>query len=342
MPEPSPDNVWGGATAKEQRLKDYVNHQDREATRTREATEAMAQQAAAHAAIQAEAMGHMLAAQQGLQQEANLKRVTPEILFHVIQARTVILKNLPKILKALQGAVQEIPAEQSEVLLTFQENFRGYANTVFSIDSTYLSDFEHKQSLQELRAELHPIIKQWNQVCHTNITLRNLQIPQIVSERYSLAMKFTKKQIDNYFSKHQQALLEQQAVDSVLNQQLNEYQMFVIGGVISIFLGIIWAFLMPEIEDKSAAFCIWITPPLVVGYASLYIWNACHDPSEEQATLAAIIQELSAIHPPEDIGSFETIRDEMNWKGDSWILNQKGKKAVDLEIDKFWRIDIPT
>ena len=339
-------NIWGGAQNKEFRLKEFVHHQDKEATLTREAIEGLSQQVAIQTAMQAEALRQIGSILYALHHESNLGRITPDILFQAIQIKQSVIDPIKQFLSTLQElpTSEVISPEFAPKCVQYVELIRGIANMVYSIDRTYLVDFSQKKALQDLREEMKPIIEQWNNVKHLNASLRYLLTQQIVSKRYAYASKFSKADINAYISLRQEWVnasnREKTTIEDSRNLKTGINTVAGISSLVSIIVGIV---LMNG--DNGGAGIFFVTlPPLIC--CGLIVYFNTKYVSEPQSQIRSLKHSLAlrvlAIHPPDEIEPLAMIKDELMCKGNTWVLNKKGKKAIDQEINMFWLVDMPT
>lgn len=331
-----PNQIWGfnAEWSKEQRLKRFVEHQDNEATRIREATELLAREAA----VQTAALGQIASILHALHHESNLGRITPDILFQAIQIKQQVLdiiKNFCTSLEVTQTSNSTIPMEISQSVPLTVKTMKELVNVVCTIDRTYLIDFSQKKALEDLRCEMAQLLEQWNKTSLSSKPLRNLIAQQIVSERYPVARKLSYSEFMLYATKRNQWLRARTAEATSNNQNKassnSDIAIIAYGGGGSLLIFSLYLMHMKVIG--LGVFMLLLIIPLLLLVIYKIVTAGELSPTIPQS--ASLFRELCTIHSPEDYKGLKVIEDELAWINDAWVLNKRGNAAIALEIDKF-------
>jgi hypothetical protein len=343
------DGVYWGPMGKEWRLKDFVEHQDREVTRTREATEAAARAVAQQGEELVASLRQMANAEE---QQANKLRLTPDVLFQLSEVRPEVNEAIAEVVHKLDSSAL-VGAADDATLTTLNKAaqlMRGYFKALFSLDSSYLQDFSQKKLLKEMQEEVRSAIKRWNQVVPSNRHVRDLFIPEVVRGRYPVARQFTKDQLqdcirriaarDDAVEQHNTSVKEwEQAIGRNDNAFTTAIGISLVGAVVVALIGAVAELLPLGVLAGVLGLGGIIVVPVFFVAANAPLKRKIE---AAKASCKTVDEELSEIYPLLDVDGVNRVQKEMTWRGDAWVLEDSGKAAVFQEIEQALRIPVPT
>lgn len=308
-------HVWGTQYDKERQTKRFLDHQNEEATRTREAQEIAARATAEHAAQQSAILEDMAHAQA---REAELRRLMPHTLYELSQQQ-------PKITALVDALLSGADGMEPEQCFAARLAIRNYVEALSRVDATYISDFSQKATLSTLREECSQMTER---LCsevpdHT----RQLFVQGFVMHQFSPLASMSADSLAAYLSKAESyANMTTQAPPSVDLARLKAAGVWIIIGLGSTGISFM--------NDQLVLFWVVSLPAfLIAAYRSLKTEAAAE---VHAATLNQTKLELDRIYPIKHLEDLKFLAKQTKWEDGGWVISAEHIESVHRRFHELW------